>query len=74
MRALAGRTAGERAANGGLAARRAVLRWGWRLFRRDWRQQLLVLVLLAVAVAAAAFSVIVRERRRASATAWLTSA
>jgi putative ABC transport system permease protein len=29
-----------------------VLRWGWRLFRREWRQQLLVLGLLTVAVAA----------------------
>ena len=36
----------------GLAARRAVFRWGWRLFRREWRQQLLVLGLLTVAVAA----------------------
>lgn len=34
-------------------ARRAVLRWAWRLFRRDWRQQVLVLALLVVAVAAA---------------------
>jgi putative ABC transport system permease protein len=38
---------------GGIIARRAVIRWGWRLFRREWRQQLLVLGLLAVAVAAA---------------------
>src|ERR1700730_13660695 len=38
---------------GGMAARRAVARWGWRLFRREWRQQLLVLGLLTVAVAAA---------------------
>ncbi|HME66973.1 MAG TPA: FtsX-like permease family protein, partial [Streptosporangiaceae bacterium] len=37
---------------GGIVARRAVLRWGWRLFRREWRQQLLVLGLLTVAVAA----------------------
>ena len=29
-----------------MAARRAVVRWSWRLFRREWRQQLLVLVLL----------------------------
>ena len=28
------------------------MRWGWRLFRREWRQQLLVLSLLTVAVAA----------------------
>jgi putative ABC transport system permease protein len=39
-------------ANGGVPARRAVLRWGWRLFRREWRQQLLVLGLLTGAVAA----------------------
>jgi putative ABC transport system permease protein len=38
---------------GGIVARRAVVRWGWRLFRREWRQQLLVLGLLTVAVAAA---------------------
>jgi putative ABC transport system permease protein len=29
-----------------------VFRWGWRLFRREWRQQLLVLGLLTGAVAA----------------------
>ncbi len=38
--------------NGGIPARRAVFRWGWRMFRREWRQQLLVLGLLTVAVAA----------------------
>ena len=37
---------------GGIVARRAVVRWGWRLFRREWRQQLLVIGLLTVAVAA----------------------
>ncbi|HUI04740.1 MAG TPA: FtsX-like permease family protein [Acidimicrobiales bacterium] len=36
----------------GLAARRAVTRWSWRLFRREWRQQLLILALITVAVAA----------------------
>src|SRR2546421_2884931 len=41
-----------RPAHGGGPARRAVLRWAWRLFRREWRQQLLVLALLTVAVAA----------------------
>ncbi len=41
-----------RAANGGAPARRAVMRWAWRLFRREWRQQLLVLALIIVAVAA----------------------
>jgi len=35
-----------------MAARRAVLRWAWRLFRREWRQQALLLALLLVAVAA----------------------
>ncbi|MCW6004808.1 hypothetical protein K1W54_09440 [Micromonospora sp. CPCC 205371] len=39
--------------NGGLPARRAVVRWAWRLFRREWRQQVMVLALLAVAVTAA---------------------
>jgi putative ABC transport system permease protein len=29
-----------------------VIRWAWRLFRREWRQQLLVLALITVAVAA----------------------
>jgi putative ABC transport system permease protein len=38
--------------HGGMAARRAVVRWAWRLFRREWRQQSLVLALLLVAVAA----------------------
>ena len=38
---------------GGLAARRPLIRWAWRLFRREWRQQILVIALLTVAVAAA---------------------
>jgi putative ABC transport system permease protein len=47
----------ERAADvgpvdGGLPARRAMVRWAWRLFCREWRQQLVVLALLALAVAA----------------------
>lgn len=37
---------------GGGPARRAVIRWAWRLFRREWRQQLLILALVIVAVAA----------------------
>jgi putative ABC transport system permease protein len=40
------------ARDGGGPARRAVIRWGVRLFRREWRQQLLVSGLLTVAVAA----------------------
>src|SRR5215203_5248353 len=42
---------------GGLAARRPLIRWAWRLFRREWRQQILVIALLTVAVAAAVSSV-----------------
>ena len=45
------------ARNGGLVARRAVTRWAWRMFRREWRQQLLVVTLLTVAVAAAIGSI-----------------
>jgi putative ABC transport system permease protein len=44
-------------ASGGVPARRAVARWAWRLLRREWRQQILVLALLSLTVAAAAFSV-----------------
>ncbi len=40
----------------GISARRAVARWAWRLFRREWRQQVLVLMLLVLAVAGATFS------------------
>jgi putative ABC transport system permease protein len=50
--ALRERPARTRAGNGGVPARRAVTRWAWRLFRREWRQQLLVLALIIVAVAA----------------------
>ena len=39
------------AGDGGLPARRAVVRWAWRLFRREWRQQLLILALITFAVA-----------------------
>ena len=38
--------------NGGAPAGRAVVRWGWRLFRREWRRHLLILAMLTVAVAA----------------------
>ena len=33
------------------------IRWAWRMFRREWRQQILVIALLTVAVAAAVSSV-----------------
>ncbi len=42
----------EAAGNGGAPARRALIRWAWRLFRREWRRQALILVLLTLAVAA----------------------
>ena len=38
--------------DGGSSARLAVIHWAWRLFRREWRQQLLVIALLTVTVAA----------------------
>jgi len=44
--------AGPRSARGGAPARSAIRRWAWRLLRREWRQQVLVLALLTVAVAA----------------------
>ena len=43
--------------HGGVAARRAVVRWAGRMFRREWRQQLLVVTLLTVAVTAAIGSI-----------------
>ncbi|MCU1429161.1 MAG: hypothetical protein JWL83_3161 [Actinomycetia bacterium] len=42
----------ESGGNGGGPARRAIYLWAWRLFRREWRQQVLVLALVALAVAA----------------------
>ncbi len=45
--------------SGGVAARRAVIRWAGRMFRREWRQQILVVTLLTVAVAAAVGSITV---------------
>ena len=44
--------AAAEAGSGGVPARRAVARWAWRLFRREWRQQILVLQLLTLAVIA----------------------
>ena len=57
MTTLAYRSALRGPRNGGVAARRALVRWAGRMFRREWRQQLLVLALLTVAVAAAIGSV-----------------
>ena len=41
------------ATGGGMPARRALVRWAWRLLRREWRSQVLVTLLLMVAVLAA---------------------
>jgi putative ABC transport system permease protein len=57
MTTLAHRSALGGTRNGGVAARRAVMRWAWRMLRREWRQQILVLALLTVAVAAAIGSI-----------------
>lgn len=50
-RVVEGRITGP-ASTGGIPARRAVARWAWRMFRREWRQQVLVLSLLIVVLAA----------------------
>jgi len=55
--------------DGGVPARRAVIRWALRLFRREWRQQLLVLGMLAVAVAATVWGVGVATNTPPPATA-----
>lgn len=45
------------APSGGAPARRAVIRWAWRMYRREWRQQLAVLGLLTITVAAAVLGI-----------------
>ena len=53
MSVLAAERPGPVAGRGsGAPARRAVIRWGWRLFLREWRRHVLILAMLAVAVAA----------------------
>jgi len=42
----------RRVPDGGVPARRAVIRWAVRLLRREWRQQLLILAMITVAVGA----------------------
>jgi putative ABC transport system permease protein len=53
MTTLAHRSKLRGPSGGRLAARRPLVRWAWRLFRREWRQQILVIALVTVAVAAA---------------------
>ena len=57
MTTVAHRAALSGPGNGGVAARRAVVRWAARMFRREWRQQLLIVALLTVAVSAAVGSI-----------------
>jgi len=64
MTTLAHRAALGGPRNGGFPARRAVIRWAGRMFRREWRQQLLVVTLLTVAVTAAIGSVTVAYNTR----------
>ena len=52
LRERPGERPGRAGSHGGLPARRAVMRWAWRMFRREWRQQFLVLALITVAVGA----------------------
>jgi putative ABC transport system permease protein len=54
------------AGNGGTPARRAVIRWAWRLFRREWRQQLLIMALITVAVAGTVLGAAVASNTPAS--------
>ena len=54
----------RRRRTGGAPARRAVIRWAWRMFRREWRRQVLVLALLTVAVAATTVGLGVVVQRR----------
>ena len=57
MTTLAHRSALRGPSRGRIAARRPLIRWAWRMFRREWRRQILVIALLTVAVAAAVCSV-----------------
>src|SRR5215203_2270801 len=64
MTTLAHRAAPRGPRNGGVPARRAVIRWAGRMFRREWRQQFLVVTLLTVAVTAAIGSVTIAYNTR----------
>jgi putative ABC transport system permease protein len=72
--AVAHPSAPARPTGGGVAARRAVMRWARRTFRREWRQQLLVVTLLTVAVAAAIGSIIVAHNTDSAVNTELGSA
>jgi putative ABC transport system permease protein len=46
---------GRHSRGGGAPARRALGRWAWRLLRREWRSQILLVALLTMTVAGAVF-------------------
>jgi putative ABC transport system permease protein len=64
----------QKVRGGGVAARRAVIRWGLRLLRREWRQQLLILALITVSVAATVVASTVATNTPAPAAAVLGTA
>ncbi|WP_225847130.1 FtsX-like permease family protein [Streptomyces sp. HPF1205] len=53
VRTAPGPVGGRSRTHGGLPARVAVVRWSWRLLRREWRRQALLLALLVTTVAGA---------------------
>ncbi len=63
-----------RLVDGGAPARQAMVRWAWRLFRREWRQQSLVLALITVAVAAAILGATIGSNTTSSASGTFGSA
>src|SRR5215472_8572781 len=64
----------KRPFNGGLPARRAVVRWAVRLLRREWKQQLLIFALITAAVAATFIASAVATTTPASPTGVLGTA
>jgi putative ABC transport system permease protein len=64
----------ERLRSGGFPARRAVVRWGVRLLRREWKQQLLIFALITAAVAATFIASAVATATPATAAGTLGSA
>jgi putative ABC transport system permease protein len=74
MTTLAHRAVLEGRRDGGVAARRALIRWAGRMFRREWRQQILIVTLLTVAVGAAISSVTLAYNTRPVNNAELGSA
>src|SRR5580700_4109295 len=68
------RPATRRPLNGGVPARRAIIRWAVRLLRREWRQQILIFALITTAVTATFIGSAVATTTPASASGVLGSA